>query len=78
MINYDLPNENEYYTHRIGRTGRAKHGVSFTMTYQERPHGEILRYIKTSPTPFSDVDGILRTGRGKPSSSISEGGGGGN
>ena len=24
VINYDLPNENEYYLHRIGRTGRAK------------------------------------------------------
>ncbi len=23
VINYDLPNENEYYLHRIGRTGRA-------------------------------------------------------
>ena len=65
VINYDLPNENEYYTHRIGRTGRAKkHGVSFTMmTYQESVRmGEILRYIKTSPTPLHfDVDGILRT-----------------
>jgi ATP-dependent RNA helicase DeaD len=31
VINYDLPNENEYYVHRIGRTGRAKkHGVSYT------------------------------------------------
>ena len=24
VINYDLPMENEYYIHRIGRTGRAK------------------------------------------------------
>ncbi len=32
VINYDLPNENEYYLHRIGRTGRAhKHGVSFSL-----------------------------------------------
>lgn len=32
VINYDLPNENEFYVHRIGRTGRAKrHGVAFTL-----------------------------------------------
>ncbi len=24
VINYDVPEENEHYTHRIGRTGRAK------------------------------------------------------
>ena len=24
VINYDIPEENEYYVHRIGRTGRAK------------------------------------------------------
>ena len=65
VINYDLPNENEYYTHRIGRTGRARrHGVAFSMmTYQESVRmGEILRYIKSQPTPLHfDVDGILRT-----------------
>lgn len=32
VINYDVPEENEYYIHRIGRTGRAKrHGVSYTL-----------------------------------------------
>ena len=30
VINYDLPEENEHYTHRIGRTGRAKReGASY-------------------------------------------------
>ena len=24
VINFDIPEENEYYVHRIGRTGRAK------------------------------------------------------
>ena len=24
VINYDIPEENEYYVHRIGRTGRAR------------------------------------------------------
>jgi len=31
VFNYDVPDENEYYVHRIGRTGRAKrHGVAYT------------------------------------------------
>ena len=30
VINYDVPDENEYYIHRIGRTGRAKRkGVAY-------------------------------------------------
>lgn len=32
VINFDVPDENEYYIHRIGRTGRArKKGISFTL-----------------------------------------------
>ena len=32
VFNYDVPEENEYYIHRIGRTGRAKrHGVAYTL-----------------------------------------------
>ena len=32
VINYDVPDENEYYVHRVGRTGRAKrHGVAFSL-----------------------------------------------
>jgi ATP-dependent RNA helicase DeaD len=70
VINYDLPNENEYYLHRIGRTGRAKrHGVSFTMlTYQETVRmDEILRYMKTKPIKLHfDALGILRTEDNEP------------
>lgn len=70
VINYDLPNENEYYLHRIGRTGRAKrHGVSFTMlTYQETMRmDEILRYMKTKPIKLHfDALGILRTEDNEP------------
>ncbi len=33
VFNYDIPQDNEYYIHRIGRTGRAgKKGVAFTFT----------------------------------------------
>ena len=32
VFNYDIPEENEYYIHRVGRTGRAKrHGVAFSL-----------------------------------------------
>ncbi len=32
VINFDVPDENEYYIHRIGRTGRAKKkGIAFTL-----------------------------------------------
>lgn len=51
VINFDLPAENEYYLHRIGRTGRAhKHGVSFSLvTFQESVRmDEILKYMIAS------------------------------
>ncbi len=32
VFNYDVPDENEYYIHRIGRTGRARrHGAAFSL-----------------------------------------------
>jgi ATP-dependent RNA helicase DeaD len=69
VINYDLPNENEYYLHRIGRTGRArKHGVAFTMmTFQESVRmDEIQRYMDTQPTPLHfDETRILRHADGE-------------
>ncbi len=69
VINYDLPNENEYYLHRIGRTGRAhKHGVSFSLvTFRESVRmDEILKYMLTVPTPLKFVDGVLCTEDGTP------------
>lgn len=63
VINYDLPDENEYYLHRIGRTGRAqKHGVSFSLiTFQESVRmEEILRYMISRPTPLHFEGGVLR------------------
>ena len=69
VINYDLPNENEYYLHRIGRTGRAhKHGVSFSLvTFRESVRmDEILKYMLTAPTPLRFIDGVLCTEDGTP------------
>ena len=69
VINYDLPNENEYYLHRIGRTGRAhKHGVSFSLvTFRESVRmDEILKYMLTAPTPLHFADDVLRREDGTP------------
>ncbi len=50
VFNYDLPQDNEYYVHRIGRTGRAgRTGVALSLAsgrdfYRIR---EISRYAKT-------------------------------
>ena len=69
VINYDLPNENEYYLHRIGRTGRAhKHGVSFSLvTFRESVRmDEILKYMLTAPTPLKFEDDVLRLEDGTP------------
>jgi len=50
VINYDIPEDNEYYIHRIGRTGRAgRTGVSHTLACSAlhiRRIKELERYIK--------------------------------
>ncbi len=64
VINYDLPEENEYYLHRIGRTGRAhKHGVSFSLvTFRESVRmDEILRYMIAKPLPLHFEEDVLRS-----------------
>lgn len=69
VINFDLPAENEYYLHRIGRTGRAhKHGVSFSLvTFQESVRmDEILKYMIAKPLPLHFEAGILRNEDGTP------------
>lgn len=64
VINFDLPNENEYYLHRIGRTGRAhKHGVSFSLvTFRESVRlDEIMKYMIAKPVPLHFDEGeVLR------------------
>jgi len=68
VINFDLPTENEYYLHRIGRTGRArKHGVAFTLLcFTESVRlDEILKYMDSQPTYLKfDEMGVLREKEG--------------
>jgi ATP-dependent RNA helicase DeaD len=61
VFNYDVPSDEEYYVHRIGRTGRAgKTGMAFTLLYGNEMYKlrEIQRYakikIKTGTIPSRD------------------------
>ena len=50
VFNYDLPQDDEYYVHRIGRTGRAGRGgkaFSFVTGKEVYKIKEIQRYCKT-------------------------------
>lgn len=53
VFNYDIPEENEYYLHRIGRTGRAKRqGAAYTF-YTEGDRyriRDILKYTRSEAT----------------------------
>ena len=64
VFNYDVPDEHEYYIHRIGRTGRAKkHGVSYTFIgtiTEEIKLNEIIRSQKFNVKTLKyDDDGCL-------------------
>ena len=50
VFNYDLPQDEEYYVHRIGRTGRAgREGLAFSFVVGREVYKlkEIQRYCKT-------------------------------
>ncbi|MBQ1950895.1 MAG: DEAD/DEAH box helicase [Clostridia bacterium] len=56
VFNYDIPEENEYYLHRIGRTGRAKrHGAAYTfMADADRFRiRDILKYTRSEAIPMT-------------------------
>ena len=64
VINYDVPEENEYYIHRIGRTGRAKKkGVSITIVgtiAEQNKLAEIAKYSHYTVQPVRFLeDGTL-------------------
>jgi len=64
VINYDVPEENEYYVHRIGRTGRAKRkGVAYSIigNFPEKAKlDEIAKYSNYQIKPMVlDADGEL-------------------
>jgi len=64
VINFDVPEENEYYVHRIGRTGRAKRkGVAWSIigNFPEKAKlDEIAKYSNYTVKPMTlDNDGNL-------------------
>jgi ATP-dependent RNA helicase DeaD len=55
VFNYDIPNENEFYLHRIGRTGRAgRSGKAYTLVaYMDKKRmEEIIRYTACNPEVY--------------------------
>ena len=61
VFNYDIPQDDEYYVHRIGRTGRAgRTGCAFTFVKGKEVYKlkDIMRYCKTKivamPIPSTD------------------------
>jgi ATP-dependent RNA helicase DeaD len=65
VFNYDIPNDEEYYVHRIGRTGRAgKKGISYSFIFGREIYKlrDIMRYTKSEiiqihPPTVSDITG---------------------
>lgn len=58
VFNYDIPNENEFYLHRIGRTARAgKSGKAYSMiAYMDKSRmEEIIRYTACDPKVYDLV-----------------------
>jgi ATP-dependent RNA helicase DeaD len=66
VFNYDVPQDDEYYVHRIGRTGRAgREGRAFTLVVGRETFKlkDIMRYcntkIKAQPIPsLNDVTAV--------------------
>lgn len=67
VFNYDLPQDDEYYVHRIGRTGRAgKTGKAFSFVKGKEVYKlkDIMRYCKTKiyaqPIPSSEDVAMIK------------------
>ncbi len=63
VFNYDVPDENEYYVHRIGRTGRAKrHGVAYTLVSsvtESLKMDDIQKGTQNKVIPLKYENGVL-------------------
>ncbi len=72
VINYDIPEENEYYIHRIGRTGRAKKaGAAYSIlgTFPEQAKlDEIAKYahFQVKPMRFNEAGELVEKEIRKP------------
>ena len=66
VFNYDLPQDEEYYVHRIGRTGRAgREGVALTFVSGKEVYKlkDIEHYCKTKikAKPIPSLDDVKNT-----------------
>lgn len=60
IINYDMPQDTEYYTHRIGRTGRAgRLGTSYTLV---AGHGELFDLAAIVESTGAHLDAFVIDG----------------
>ncbi len=72
VVNYDVPEENEYYVHRIGRTGRAKKkGIAWTIlgSFPEKAKlDEIAKYCRfdIQQMTFGEGDTLVKAEAKKP------------
>ena len=71
VINYDIPEENEYYVHRVGRTGRARRkGIAWSIVsnFPEKAKlDEICKFCQFTVTPMMlSADGTLMKEEVKP------------
>ncbi|HBE87871.1 MAG TPA: hypothetical protein DDW67_01850 [Elusimicrobia bacterium] len=77
VINYDLPDEDENYVHRIGRTGRAgQPGLAITFATPDQGPDvrsiealiksklNVMTHPEVQPAEFWDVRNTVATGRG--------------
>lgn len=75
VINYDIPEENEYYIHRIGRTGRArKKGVSFAIVGsfpEQMKLNEIAKFshFEIQPVAFNEY-GLEKVEKKQPAAPV--------
>ena len=63
VFNYDIPQDEEYYVHRIGRTGRAgREGKAFSLVVGKEVYKlrDIQRYCKTKivPQPIPSINDV--------------------
>ncbi len=75
VINFDVPEENEYYVHRIGRTGRAKRkGIAWSIigNFPEKAKlDEIAKYSNYSIRPMVlSAEGMLTDELIKPAAPV--------
>lgn len=77
VFNYDIPQDDEYYVHRIGRTGRAgRKGIAFNFVVGKEVYKlrDIQRYCKTKilVRPIPSINDVASTKAEKVLEQISD------